>query len=78
VIMTSERKGRMTSEHVVRGYNGLSNVGRIYRSLKETAISVRPVRYRLERRVRAHIFVCMQALLCRVAREGRIFGYIVS
>ena len=45
----------------VRGYKQLSVVERAFRSFKTVDLMVRPIRHRLEDRVRAHIFLCMLA-----------------
>ena len=51
----------MDAEDAVRSYKRLSQVERAFRSLKTLDINVRPIRHRLETRVRAHIFLCMLA-----------------
>ena len=59
VIRTSLPKERMSAEDAVRSYKSLSDVERAFRSLKSIDLLVRPIRHRLEDRVRAHIFLCM-------------------
>src|SRR4030067_2689574 len=49
----------MRAEDAVRSYKSLSDVERAFRSLKSIDLLVRPIRHRLEDRVRAHIFLCM-------------------
>ena len=61
VVRTSLSTQRMNSEDAVRSYKLLSQVERAFRSLKTIDINVRPIRHRLETRVRAHIFLCMLA-----------------
>ncbi len=61
VIRTSEPGERLAPEDVVRGYKGLAQVERAFRCLKGLDIRVRPIRHRDERRVRAHIFLCLLA-----------------
>ena len=61
VIRTSVPKDRLSSEEAVRTYKGLSTVERVFRSLKSVDLKVRPIRHHLERRVRAHVFLCMLA-----------------
>lgn len=61
VIRTSLPKERLSSEDTVRTYKSLSKVERAFRTMKTVDIKVRPIRHRLENRVRAHIFLCMLA-----------------
>ncbi len=42
-------------------YKRLAEVERAFRTLKGVDLQVRPIRHRLEERVRAHIFLCMLA-----------------
>lgn len=62
VIRTSVPAQRLAADDVVRSYKMLSQVERAFRSLKTIDLNVRPIRHRLEDRVRAHIFLCMLAL----------------
>ena len=61
VIRTSVPSERLDAADVVRSYKRLSDVERAFRSLKTIDLKVRPIRHRLEARVRAHIFLCMLA-----------------
>jgi transposase len=61
VVRTSTSAGRLSAENTVRGYKRLSQVERAFRSLKTVDLKVRPIRHRLEIRVRSHIFLCMLA-----------------
>ena len=61
VVRTSVAKETMDAEQAVRGYKQLSNVERAFRCFKGVDLMVRPIRHRLENRVRAHIFLCMLA-----------------
>lgn len=61
VVRTSLSAERMNADDTVRSYKRLSQVERAFRSLKSIDIHVRPIRHRLEKRVRAHIFLCMLA-----------------
>jgi len=61
VIRTSLAKERMDSAEVVRSYKQLSHVEQAFRSLKSIDLKVRPIYHHLEKRVRAHIFLCMLA-----------------
>ena len=61
VIRTNLPNERLSADDTVRSYKLLSNVERAFRSLKTLDLKVRPIRHRLENRVRAHIFLCMLA-----------------
>ena len=61
VVRTSLSEQRMKADDAVRSYKLLSQVERAFRSMKSIDLKVRPIHHRLERRVRAHIFLCMLA-----------------
>jgi len=61
IVRTSLTAQRLCAEDTVRSYKSLSEVERAFRSLKTVDLKVRPIRHRLEERVRAHIFLCMLA-----------------
>ena len=61
VLRTSEPAARLSSHDTVRTYKGLADVERWFRTLKGLEVRVRPIRHREERRVRAHLFVCLLA-----------------
>jgi transposase len=61
VIRTSEPPERLSAEDTVRSYKQLTEVERAFRSLKSIDLLVRPIRHREQRRIRAHIFLCMLA-----------------
>ena len=61
VIRTSEPAERLSAEDTVRSYKNLSRVERVFRCLKGIDVLVRPIRHREERRVKAHIFLCVLA-----------------
>ena len=61
VIRTNVPAGEMAPEEAVRAYKSLSRVERAFRSFKGVDLKVRPVHHRLEKRVRAHVFLCMLA-----------------
>lgn len=61
VVRTSLVAERLSPEDVVRHYKDLARVEQAFRSLKSVDLSVRPIYHRLEKRVRAHIFLCMLA-----------------
>jgi len=61
VIRTSVPAARLGAADAVRHYKQLSDVERAFRALKTIDLKVRPIRHRLEARVRAHIFLCLLA-----------------
>ena len=60
VIRTSEPRQRLCAEDSVRCYKLLANVEQTFRSLK-SQLDVRPIRHRIDDRVRAHILICLLA-----------------
>ena len=61
VIRTSVDEADMSAEQAVLNYKRLAEVERAFRTLKGVDLQVRPIRHRLEDRVRAHIFLSMLA-----------------
>lgn len=61
IIRTSVPGDAMTSEQAVLSYKRLADVERAFRTMKGMDQHVRPIRHRLENRVRAHLFLCMLA-----------------
>jgi transposase len=61
IIRTSLPKDRLDADSTVRSYKLLSQVERAFRSFKTIDLKVRPIRHRVEDRVRAHIFLCTLA-----------------
>jgi transposase len=61
VVRTSVSKQTMDADQAVRSYKQLSNVERAFRCLKSVDLMVRPIRHRLEDRVRAHILLSVLA-----------------
>ncbi len=59
VIRTSLSEDRLSVADTVRSYKSLSQVERAFRSLKTMDLKIRPIHHRLEKRVRAHIFLSM-------------------
>jgi hypothetical protein len=51
----------MSDQETVLSYKRLAKVERAFRTLKRVDLQVRPIRHRLEMRVRAHIFLSMLA-----------------
>ncbi len=61
VLRTSAAPAAMTDAETVLNYKRLAEVERAFRTLKGVDLLVRPIRHRLEARVRAHIFLSMLA-----------------
>ena len=61
VVRTSVREEQLDDAGVVRACKSLAQVERAFQSLKTTLLHVRPVFHWRERRVRAHLLVCMLA-----------------
>ena len=61
VIPTSAAEAEMSAEAAVLNYKRLAEVERAFRTLKGVDLQVRPIRHRLEERVKAHIFLSMLA-----------------
>ncbi len=61
VIRTSVAEADMTAEEAVLNDKRLAEVERAFRTLKGMDLNIRPIRHRLETRVRAHIFLSMLA-----------------
>lgn len=61
VVRTSLPAEIITPEDAVSTYKRLSVVERAFRCMKTVDLKVRPIFHRLEKRVRAHIFLCMLA-----------------
>jgi transposase len=61
VIRTSVAEADMSAQAAVLNYKRLAEVERAFRTLKGVDLQVRPIRHRLEARVKAHIFLSMLA-----------------
>ena len=61
VVRTSVPVQTLTAEDTVSTYKKLSVVERAFRCMKTVDMKVRPIFHRLEKRVRAHIFLCTLA-----------------
>ena len=59
VIRTSEIAADLAAADCVRTYKSLSLVERAFRCLKGLDLLVRPIRHRVEPRVRSHVLLCM-------------------
>ena len=61
VIRTSVDAQALTPAAVVESYKDLANIERDFRSIKTDDLQVRPIRHRLDDRVKAHLLICMLA-----------------
>jgi transposase len=61
VIRTSEPESAFSPTACVRTYKSLSLVEQAFRCFKGLDLLVRPIRHRVDLRVRAHLFLCMLA-----------------
>lgn len=61
VVRTSVGAQQLPSEQAVRAYKSLSNAEQAFRSLKRISLRVRPIYHWTEKRVRAHILLCLLA-----------------
>jgi transposase len=61
VIRTSVPQECLGPDATVRVYKDLAKVERAFRSLKTVDLKIRPIYHWLDRRVRAHVFLCMLA-----------------
>ena len=61
VIRTDAPAERLGANEVVAAYKSLSRVEDAFRSLKSIDLEIRPIYHRLEKRVRAHAFLCLLA-----------------
>ena len=61
VIRTSEKEKDLKAAECVRTYKSLAVVERAFRCLKGLDLLVRPIRHRVEPRVRSHVLLCMLA-----------------
>ena len=61
IIRTSVAAETMSSEAAVLNYKKLAEAERAFRTLKGVDLHVRPIRHRLEERVKAHIFLSVLA-----------------
>jgi len=65
VLRTSVPADRLPAPEVVRAYKRLAAVERAFRTLKSADLAIRPLHHWTERRVRAHVFLCLLAYYLR-------------
>ena len=51
----------MSAEETVFAYKNLSMVEQAFRYLKQVDLNIRPIRHRLDDRIKSHVFLCMLA-----------------
>lgn len=61
ILAVVTREKDLSCEEVIKQYKGLQDVERGFRTLK-SSLDVRPMYHWKERRIRAHIFICVMAL----------------
>ena len=61
IIRTDVPKKEMSSEEAVAGYKNLGNIERAFRNLKTVSLEMRPIYHKTDKRIEAHIFLCMLA-----------------
>ena len=61
VIRTSVGTNGLSSEDTVRAYKDLSKIERAFRCMKTIDLKVRPIHHWLDKRIEAHVFLCMLA-----------------
>ena len=61
VIRTSVEADALSPAQVVEAYKDLANIERDFRSIKTDDLQIRPIRHRLEDRIKAHLLICMLA-----------------
>ena len=61
VIRTSVKEDKLDARETVQAYKSLSRVERAFRSMKTVDLKIRPIYHHLEKRVKAHIFLCLLA-----------------
>jgi hypothetical protein len=78
VIRTNVPEDELGAEEVVEAYKDLSEVERAFRIMKGFALEVGPIRHRLEKRVRAHVFLCMLARYVRWHMEQALAPLLLT
>ncbi len=78
VIRTNVPEDELGADEVVEGFEDLSEVERAFRIMKGFALEVGPVRRRLEKRVRAHVFLCILARSVRWHMEEALAPLLLT
>jgi hypothetical protein len=64
ILATSRDEKDLKAETIIKSYKNLQEVEQLFDDLKHF-VDVRPMRHWLEIRVRAHVFICILALLLK-------------
>jgi len=65
---------RFTAEEPYRAYKDLQEIERSFRALKKSHLAIRPTYHWTERRVRAHVLICVLALVIERVMRLRLRG----
>ena len=72
VLRTNVRAERLDTAGVVLAYKSLAHVERAFRHFKLSELELRPIYHRRERRVRAHLLLCMLAYWLQRTMERKL------
>ncbi len=61
IVRTDVPEDEMSTQEVVSGYKSLGDVERAFRSLKTAHLEIRPIYHKTDKRIKAHVFMCMLA-----------------
>jgi transposase len=61
IIRTDLPPETMSTQEVVESYKALGNIERAFRNMKTVTLEMRPVHHKMDKRIEAHIFICMLA-----------------
>lgn len=61
VIVSNVKPEVMSCEELVRSYKSLMQVEQAFKNLKTVKLEIRPIYHRLDKRIKAHVFLCMLA-----------------
>lgn len=62
IVNTDASVKRFATDEVVANYKALGNVERNFRSMKQVHLEMRPVYHKIDRRIKAHVFLCTLSL----------------
>lgn len=61
IIRTDLPPETMSTQEVVESYKALGNIERAFRNMKTVTLEMRPVHHKKDKRIEAHVFICMLA-----------------
>jgi transposase len=61
IVRTDVAESVLSKNQAVSSYRQLAEVEKAFRNLKTIALEIRPVHHHLDRRIKAHVFLCMLA-----------------